>query len=359
MDVCGPARNGSRAVRQGLCRPDSPLAGGPQPVHATLRLIVGLLAFLGRHGARAFAVSIFLGLALPGLAASARPLLPVTILLFVTMNVFRADFDAVRRVMADRRRLWLALGWSFVCQPLVAGVSIALVSRFEPEPGLILALALYGAAPPLVAAPAYAMLLGLPSAFALTVLVMAMSLSPLTAPLVAGALAGSAVPIDPAALGLRLAWMLGGATLLGLLIRRLASRERIRQASAPLDGFGILMFFVFAIAVMDGVADALWAQPLRVLGYTALAFAVGGAGFALTLGVLRAFDPRETFALAMTTGLRNMGILVAVMPEVPPATFLFFAVMQVPIYCAPQLLRPLASLLATPPGGAVARAEGR
>ena len=93
--------------------------------------------------------------------------------------------------------------------------------------------------------------------------------------------------------------------------------------------------------------------------YPVLAHAkrVASAGFALTLVALRSFDRRETFSLAMTTGLRNMGILVAVMPEVPPATFLFFAVMQVPIYCAPQLLRPLATgLLAAPP--AVAQAGG-
>ena len=325
-----------------------------------MRPLVGLLAFIGRHGARAFALSIFLGLALPQLAAGARPLLPVTILLFVTMNVLRADFHAVGRVMADPRRLAAALGWSFVCPPLVVGACIALLRPLDVEPGLLLGLALFGAAPPLVAAPAYAMLLGLPSAFALTVVVFGMALSPLTAPLVAGALAGAGVPIDPAALGFRLAWMLGGATLLGLLVRRLVSRERIVRASAPLDGFGVVMFLVFAVAVMDGVAAALMAQPLRVLGYTGLAFAVCGAGFALTLRALRSFEPRETFSLAVATGLRNMGILVAVMPEVPPATFLFFAVMQVPVYCAPQLLRPLAARrLRSAPGGKVAPAMGR
>jgi bile acid:Na+ symporter, BASS family len=40
---------------------------------------------------KGFALSIFMGLALPQFAAAARPLLPITIFLFVAMTFARAD----------------------------------------------------------------------------------------------------------------------------------------------------------------------------------------------------------------------------------------------------------------------------
>jgi hypothetical protein len=51
--------------------------------------------------------------------------------------------------------------------------------------------------------------------------------------------------------------------------------------------------------------------------------------------------------LALATGLRNMGLLVAVLGvgNLPEKTFIFFGLMQVPIYFAPQLLLPLARII--------------
>ena len=42
-----------------------------------MRRLLDLLALIGRYGTQGFALSIFLGLALPGFAAAARPLLSV------------------------------------------------------------------------------------------------------------------------------------------------------------------------------------------------------------------------------------------------------------------------------------------
>ncbi len=54
------------------------------------------LELLGRYGTQGFAISIFLGLALPQFAAAARPLLPITIFLFVAMTFARADLAALK-----------------------------------------------------------------------------------------------------------------------------------------------------------------------------------------------------------------------------------------------------------------------
>src|SRR5260370_2582834 len=55
----------------------------PQPMRL-LDLPAAALAFLGRHGTRAVAVSIFLGLAVPPLAALFKPFFPEAIFLLLT-----------------------------------------------------------------------------------------------------------------------------------------------------------------------------------------------------------------------------------------------------------------------------------
>lgn len=313
-----------------------------------MRFLVNILAFIGRHGPVAFAISLVLGLALPQLAALARPLLPVTIFLFVTMNIFRADFSAVQRVVSAPATLGLTLLWSVICQPLVIGLGLWLVGRDALEPGLLLALALYGAAPPLVAVPTYAAMLGFPAAFSLTILILGTALSPLLSPIVAGWIAGASVPIDRLALAIRLVWLLGGAIFAGILVRFLVGRERIAAARSALDGFSVVVFFLFAVAAMDGVMNKIVNQAGTVLAFTSLAFLICIIGMAATWAALYRLGRLESFPLGIGTGFRNMGLLIAVLPAVPKETFLFFSLMQIPIYCAPQLLKLLVPFFRLP-----------
>ena len=109
-----------------------------------------------------------------------------------------------------------------------------------------------------------------------------------------------------------------------------------------LDGSGVVLFFIFAIALTESVSNAAFASPARVALYTALAFAICIVCFVATYFAWRGFDRREAITLALATGLRNTGLLIAVMgvSDVPEQTFLFFALMQFPIYFAPQLVKP-------------------
>jgi hypothetical protein len=52
------------------------------------------------------------------------------------------------------------------------------------------------------------------------------------------------------------------------------------------------------------------------------------------------------------TGQRNMGALIAALgAATPETTFLFFALMQFPIYMMPLMIKPLAARFASPAGG--------
>jgi bile acid:Na+ symporter, BASS family len=121
----------------------------------------------------------------------------------------------------------------------------------------------------------------------------------------------------------------------------------VRAMKAELDGFGVVMYFIFAVAAMDGVTAAALADPALVATFLAVAFALALAGLALGLVMLRFVPPTDRFVLGYATAQRNMGLLVAALGAgVPPTAFLFFALAQFPIYLMPWLLKPLARKIA-------------
>lgn len=320
---------------------------------ALLDLLVRALTVLGRHGAAGFAVSIFMGLALPWLAEAFRPLLPVTIFLFVTLSFARADFSGLARVARQPLRLAAAAGWASVAMPILTGLLLAAIGRGAVEPGLLLGIALIAAAPPLMGVPAYASLLGIDNSLGIAVLVLTMATTPFIAPPLASFIAGEAVPLDPFVLGLRLLGLLGGAGMACLVLRRVAGVERLRRWRHPLDGVNVLIYFVFAIAAMDGVIDATAADPWRTVLYLAIgcSFAVTGLGITM-VAMSRPLGGPDSFVLGLGTGMRNTGLLVSAMGAAcPPDTYLFFALLQFPIYLAPLLVQPLARLVLAREGG--------
>ena len=64
-----------------------------------MRFLLDGLALIGRYGTQGFAISIFLGLALPQFAAAARPLLAVSIFVFVTITFARVDAAALKALL--------------------------------------------------------------------------------------------------------------------------------------------------------------------------------------------------------------------------------------------------------------------
>ena len=107
-----------------------------------------------------------------------------------------------------------------------------------------------------------------------------------------------------------------------------------------------MLYFLFAIAAMDGVIAATLATPLKVLGYLLLGTGMAVVGFVATQFVMRRLGAGESFVLGLGVGMRNTGLLVAAMGAAcPPDTFLFFSLLQFPIYCAPLLVAPLARIM--------------
>lgn len=321
------------------------------PLAAVLAAPLSALAFVGRYGTQGFALSIVLGLALPELAAAFRPLLPATIFLFIVVTFARTDLSAIRALVRRPAKLIAACAW-LIAAPIALVVATIAVLGPGIDPGLRLGLALLGAAPPLMSAPAVAIIYRFEPSLIIASVVVVTILSPLIAPPVAELLAGGVVPLDATALALRLVAFVGGGTLVGLGLRRLAGPVRLARHGFSLDGVGVVLYFVFAVATMDGVAAAALARPATVGLFLAIAIAISLASLAAGLALMRFLPAAERFMLGYGAGQRNMGLLIAVLGAgVPEATFLFFALAQVPIYLMPLMLAPLARRMRAPPPG--------
>src|SRR4051794_39204751 len=115
------------------------------------------------------------------------------------------------------------------------------------------------------------------------------------------------------------------------VLRWLIGQKRIREHKAAFDGLGVVMYFVFAVAAMDGGLAAMLTDPGRVARFLGAAVALSVVGFAVSWLVLRTVAPAERLVLGYATGQRNMGPLIAALgASTPDTTFLFFALAQVP-----------------------------
>jgi len=307
-------------------------------------LFAAALAWLGRYGTQGFALSIFLGLALPQFSAAARPVLPITIFCFTTIVFMRVDLGVTARLLRRPAKLAAACLWLIVGPVLLIGGALLLVGRENLDPGIVLGLAIMGSAPPIMSSPAVAILYGFEPSLIIASVIVTTIASPVVAPLLVEMLAGAAVPLDRWVLTLRLLIFIGGGMAVAFALRALLGVERIRAMKANLDGFGVLMYFIFAIAAMDGVTRAALDNPRTVLFVLACVFAVSAAGLVSSWLVLRKLPASERFMIGYGTGQRNMGLLVAALGAgVSPTTFLFFALAQFPIYLLPWLLGGLAA----------------
>ncbi|MBN9450948.1 MAG: hypothetical protein J0I42_03255 [Bosea sp.] len=307
-------------------------------------LIAAALAWLGRHGTQGFALSIFLGLALPQFSAMARPALPITIFCFTTVVFMRLDMSVTLGLFRRPAKLAASCLWLIAGPVLLIGAALLLVGRENLDPGIVLGLAMMGAAPPIMSSPAVAILYGFEPSLIIASVILTTIASPIVAPILVELLAGAAVPLDRWVLTLRLLIFIGGGMAVAIAIRLWLGLARVKAMKANLDGFGVLMYFIFAIAAMDGVTKAALDDPRLVLFVLGCVFAVSAAGLVSSWLVLRLLPASERFMIGYGTGQRNMGLLVAALGAgVSPTTFLYFALAQFPIYLLPWLLAGVAA----------------
>jgi hypothetical protein len=308
-----------------------------------------LLAYIGRQGAKGMGISLLVAavipLIIPGSGAALRRWLPAMIMIFLVNAFARVDISHARRMVARPARLLCGLGWTMLVVPVVFWLALSLVGRDNLDPGLVLALSLQAAAAPIITMPAVAMVLELEVTFPVLLLLATMAVQPFTAPFVAPWVAGAVVPVDGFLLGRNLLLMIGGSAVLAAARRRLAGLARLEQYRLEITGANLIGFTLFGLTMFDGVVLRVFTQPLLLLSLSALAFLIALGNLGAALVFLRAFGRDNAFMTGFAAGHRNVGLMAAAQSgSLPDLTWLYFALVQLPIYLTPMLLRRTMSL---------------
>jgi hypothetical protein len=275
---------------------------------------------------------------------------PQAIFVLLVLAFLRVDPHRLRGHAARPGLVLADTAWMMLVTPALLGGLFLTVGLDQLAPELFLALVLQACSAPLTATPAFAALMGLDAALTLATLVLAMVVTPATAPFFAHLFAGDVLTVSSTALGLKLFVLLAGSALVAALVRRLAGAAWIEARREKIDGLNVVVLFVFALAIMDGIAARFLADPLLVIGLVALAFALSFVLLGSTALVFRRAGRDRALALGLAAANRNLGLMLAATgAALPEATWLYFGLAQFPIYLAPQMLQPLARRVARSP----------
>jgi hypothetical protein len=318
----------------------------PIILQRAVALPVRALAWLGAQGTRAIAALVFIGVALPPVGELLKPFVTEAIFLLLCISFMRVDIGALRQHLRRPGIVFAATAWTTLGVPLISGISCLAAGLDARSPDLYLALMLQAVASPMMAAPALAAVMGLDSTLVLITLVTSTALVPISAPLFAYAFFGAALTLSPLGLGLKLLVILAGSLCVAGAIRWSAGVAAIVRHKAEIDGLNILILFVFVAAVMGNVVGGFWADPVKTIGLTMLAFVVFFALVGVTALIFRGIGRERALALGLMVSQRNMGLMVAATDGIlPGTTWLYFALSQFPIYLSPQLLKPVVGRL--------------
>src|ERR1700685_2708398 len=114
------------------------------------------LAWLGRQGTRALAVSVFFGLAVPQLAVYVKPYLGEAVVLLLLLSYLRTDPLAFGGHLKAPGLAIAGSLWVMVVTPLLFGVAYALSGIRDTMPALYTILILQCAITPITSSAAFA-----------------------------------------------------------------------------------------------------------------------------------------------------------------------------------------------------------
>ena len=303
-------------------------------------LLDHVLRRMGRHATMLLPFALLVGIVFQDLAAAARPLVGPLAILLLGVTLLRIDWPRVRALLA---RPALAIALSLANLLLVPLVVWPVWQGLGLWPGLVAALCLSAMAPGIISAATTAAFLRLDSSLALLISLLTNFVVPFTLPPLALWLLGLDLNISALDLSLRLAGIVVLAALGAVAVGLWLKPEGLRRNAVKIDGCAVVVLIVFAIPLMDGIVARAAAEPVKLAGFIAGAFAgMILCNLVMALATLPWLDRRTALTAGYCSGGRHNAILMAVLPvTADPDIFLFIAAVQVPIYLLPALLQPL------------------
>lgn len=298
-----------------------------------------LLAFLGRYARWALPAGVFVGIALPGLAAFARPVFTATVIGTLTTALLRLDWQRLGDALRRPAQPAALAAWQLVVSPLVVWVGTGWIGL---PVELRLVLLLQAAAPSIGSAAVFAMILGLDGTLAMIASVSTTLLLPLTlTPLVGWVLPEAGLSVDLLAFFARVAGLVALPFALAWVVRRAVGPGRLARHPDLLGGINVLLLVLFAVAVMDGVTARIAREPALVATLLVASCVATAALHAAGWALFRRAGTTAAFSAALVSGNRNMGLMLVITAGTAGETFaLYVAIAQIPMYFAPLALSP-------------------
>lgn len=220
------------------------------------------IEWIGRQGTWAVAAIVVIGIALPSIGKLMKQYVTEGIFVLLCIAFLRVDITAVKNYLRRPTAVIVATAWTSFVIPLLFGLGCRALGLPGEAPELFLGLMLQAVASPMMAAPALATLMGLDATLVLVTLITSTALVPFTAPLFSLLFVGSTLSISPVMLALKLFAILAGAALVGLSLRRFLDVKTIERNKDLIDGFNILVLFVFVAAIMESVGTRMFTAPM-------------------------------------------------------------------------------------------------
>ena len=302
------------------------------------RTMERLLWTCSTHARTCLLLGLATGLLWPGLAYLMQPWLPHMVGVLLLITALRIGRRAALGAVQD-------LGWGLsavtVLQlgvPLIcfAGLWLAGLSGTPAALALVLATA----APAISGSPNLALMLGLDAGRMMQILILGTAVFPLTVLPLLVLFPTLGDPMTLILAALRVLLVIAVATAIGFAIRARAFPKPTPGQIKALDGASVLAFSVIVVGLMAPLNGALRSDPLGVLGWACLAFAISYGLQTLTLLTLRKSRLAAVAGpVAIGAGNRNIALfLVALPPETIAPLLIFIACWQLPMYLTPILL---------------------
>jgi bile acid:Na+ symporter, BASS family len=304
--------------------------------------MTGLLRFAGKNGAWVVITGVLLGLCFPALSALTRPYLAVAIFLFTFGSFLKIDAASIREQVRHGNVAALMVLWANLGVPLAV---FAIIRLTHPGPDLAQGLLFWALVPTSPACVAFAAILGLRTPLALLATVLATAASPFYLPLLAAALGGYQLTVDPMAMSVQLLSIVGGAGLAAWLVKRFAAGF-IRDNPDAITGIAVFALILAGLGSMRGMQAYFLSQPVVALQLLALSYGLN-LGFQLcgTLIFWRC-DRSSALTAGLISGTRTITLAWVVLGAgVLPLADVFFATGMVAKYTCPALTKWLVARL--------------
>lgn len=294
--------------------------------------MIAAFAFMGRYGRVLLVVGLVAGFLLPGIAAAMKPALPTMVAFLVFVSALRIGARDALGGLRDARDSLRLVVLLQVAVPLFAiGVfwGLGWLGSLFAAAAI---LALCGSS--ISGGPAFTVMLGHRPEQALRLLILGTMLLPLTILPVFWLTPGLGDAGQVVLSALRLTAVLAVAIGLAFAVRRALFPEPTAQVTQALDGLAALTLAVIVVGLMAAVGPALRTDPVTLLPWVALVFAVNiGQQVAARLA-------GASVAGSVVAGNRNIALFLVALPaDIIEPLLLFVGCYQIPMYLTPVLMK--------------------